>query len=530
MIKSDGSKTVHCYSDEAEAKRLLRALYANVSDADKALPDEVVVAAMDTPDDEGAKGANGLRAVLESIGQIIHNVLSPSVEPMPLVSAIKGRDGETWLLTWTSNSFRDSDGEIFTTKSISDYVERHEQDADKGAVMFWHLKGSEFAKIRWQAVSGRFLVEASVFDKTPIGEAFKEFFAAHPKGHPTIAPMGYGCSHGFYYRKEDRADGVYDWFDKHETSILPWDKAANRHNPQPTMEVIDNMNEHQRAALKEIGGDDLVKLVEETGRQRTKQLEDAGVAYKATEADLSGGLTEGDKATWTTAYVNSLPNSAFLYCEDGADEDKSKRHLPYKNAEGQIDLPHLRNAISRLGQSATGTTSGESWLTEDKRKSLLAKAQRMLAEHNKETIITSEVNSMENEKKEQTGVAPATVLPEPTATVVASNYLTKEEATPAFEALAMQTKALQETLATLTGDLATVAQEVMALKEQLTKAEKARDDLSHSPLASIQAILGMSVVGKKEAIAEPELTRQKPKETKASVTGIDFLDNLINPT
>ncbi len=92
----------------------------------------------------------------------------------------------------------------------------------------------------------------------------------------------------------------------------------------------------------------------------------------------------------------------------------------------------------------------------------------------------------------------------------------------------MQTEALQETLATLTGDLATVAQEVMALKEQLTKAEKARDDLSHSPLASIQAILGMSVVGKKEAIAEPELTRQKPKETKATLplNDMTFLEDL----
>lgn len=95
-----------------------------------------------------------------------------------------------------------------------------------------------------------------------------------------------------------------------------------------------------------------------------------------------------DKATWTQAYVNNLPDSAFLYVESG-DKDgegktvpRSNRHLPYKNAEGAVDLPHLRNAISRLGQPATG--GGEdNWLTEGRRQQLLSRARRILQSQGK---------------------------------------------------------------------------------------------------------------------------------------------------
>lgn len=92
-----------------------------------------------------------------------------------------------------------------------------------------------------------------------------------------------------------------------------------------------------------------------------------------------------EKAKWSTAYVNSLDDSAFLYIEPGGEKDdegktkpRSLRHLPYKNSDGNIDLPHLRNAISRLGQAATG----KNWkgFTAAKRKSLQNKAQKILEE------------------------------------------------------------------------------------------------------------------------------------------------------
>ncbi len=192
----------------------------------------------------------------------------------------EGSDGRTWIMTWTTNAFKDRDNEIFTTKSIEDYVARHEDEDQKGKYQFWHLPGTEFGDILWQGVSGRFLVEAGPFDDTPTGKAFKAFFQAHAKGHPVIAPEGWGCSHGFVYSVPDRRDKVFDWFEKAETSVLPAHKAAN---PYTDMEVLEmgTLSQRQKDALKEIGGEELVDQVERRGQQRTKDLEDAGVAYKA---------------------------------------------------------------------------------------------------------------------------------------------------------------------------------------------------------------------------------------------------------
>ncbi|RLB79582.1 MAG: hypothetical protein DRH17_13565, partial [Deltaproteobacteria bacterium] len=81
-------------------------------------------------------------------------------------------------------------------------------------------------------------------------------------------------------------------------------------------------------------------------------------------------------ARWTTRYKNDLPDSAFLYIEPGGKKDKegktvprSKRHFPYKDANGKIDLPHLRNALARIPQSN---------LPEDVKKRLMEKARRIL--------------------------------------------------------------------------------------------------------------------------------------------------------
>lgn len=75
------------------------------------------------------------------------------------------------------------------------------------------------------------------------------------------------------------------------------------------------------------------------------------------------------KADWDSAYVNALPNSAFLFVDDDG-----KRHLPYKDAEGKVDEAHLDNALSRLGQSATGAN----WPGFDREK-VKAKAEKIKA-------------------------------------------------------------------------------------------------------------------------------------------------------
>lgn len=227
----------------------------------------------------------------DTFGEILAWIKGQAAEPVTLPEepvmlgdkffyTFKGKDGADWLLTFTTNAFEDREKEIFTTKSIDDYVDRHKKEDEKGEYWFWHVPGTKFGNIRWQARVGRFLVEAGTFDNTPIGMAFKEFFRKNPDGHPQIAPMGWGMSHGYWYDATDRQDKVYDWFDKKESTVLPWHVASNMYTG---MEVLNTMamNEQQRDALAAIGGKSLVDAVEQAGEARTKELEESGIAYKA---------------------------------------------------------------------------------------------------------------------------------------------------------------------------------------------------------------------------------------------------------
>jgi HK97 family phage prohead protease len=61
---------------------------------------------------------------------------------------------------------------------------------------------------------------------------------------------------------------------------------------------------------------------------------------------------------WTTAYVNDLPDSAFLYIAPGGTKtdgktDGAHRYFPVYDSSGKLDLPHLRNALARIPQASS---------------------------------------------------------------------------------------------------------------------------------------------------------------------------------
>ncbi|HEX9641825.1 MAG TPA: hypothetical protein VGB13_10995 [Candidatus Krumholzibacteria bacterium] len=76
--------------------------------------------------------------------------------------------------------------------------------------------------------------------------------------------------------------------------------------------------------------------------------------------------TLAENRKWTRAHINDLPDGAFLYIESGGEKDRdgrttprTLRHFPYKDASGRIDLPHLRNALSRIPQSSLPAATRE---------------------------------------------------------------------------------------------------------------------------------------------------------------------------
>lgn len=262
-------------------------------------------------------------------------------EPESGFKTFTAKDGRTWLLIWTTNAFKDRDGEIFTTKSIEEYVERHAEEEDKGEMRFWHIPGSKFAPILWQGMSGRFLVEAGPFDDTYIGNAFKDFFLEHGEKHLAIAPLGWGTSHGFEYIPEDREDKVYDWFEKKESSVLPRSAASNLYNPK--MEVI-RVNEDQLNALKAIGGDELAQTVLDTGESLTKELE-PNVDHKSTNADPDA-KPEADKQPEPASDKDKEPEPK---AEKAESETKAETEVEYMTKE-EVTAGFMALAEAMKGQ------------------------------------------------------------------------------------------------------------------------------------------------------------------------------------
>lgn len=98
-----------------------------------------------------------------------------------------------------------------------------------------------------------------------------------------------------------------------------------------------------------------------------------------------------EKAVWSAAFINELPDSAFLYVESGGEKDesgkttpRSLRHLPYKGPNGEVDLPHLRNALARIPQSN---------LPQDVKDRLTRKAEAILS--------STKAVEIENGKREE---------------------------------------------------------------------------------------------------------------------------------
>jgi hypothetical protein len=266
--------------------------------------------------------------------------------------AFKTLSGDTWWVQFTTNAFRDREHEIFSTKALEAYVERHRNDEKKGEFWYRHIPGTKFGDVRWQAMAGRFLAQAGPFDDTPIGQAFKKFFSAHPDGHEDIAPQGWGTSHGYKYQAPDRRDGIYDWLEIKESTVLPLHIAANIWSPSPFMvRRDDKMNEQEKQELEAIGGNKLVDLVMQAQGVSTK-LEEQQVDFKSVDPIVQ--ITAVAEATEDEA-VKALLLKAAESMTKGKDEDGGEGE-----AEKQADDDDLtREEIAEAMKVVTETLRGE---------------------------------------------------------------------------------------------------------------------------------------------------------------------------
>jgi len=119
--------------------------------------------------------------------------------------------------------------------------------------------------------------------------------------------------------------------------------------------------------------------------------------------DLEMGVEEFGGAKWTRAFINSLPDSSFAYIEpcyrQGKTKDKNARHLPYKDKNGKIDLPHLRNALARVSQIEPICPDTNRQTAINEAMKVLQKAKKEVNMAEEEKVETKEVETVEADFK-----------------------------------------------------------------------------------------------------------------------------------
>jgi len=434
--------------------------------------------------------------------------------------AFKAADGKYWWMQWTTNAFKDREEEMFTTKALEEFVDRHDADETKGEFWFWHIPGAKFADVKWRAMSGRFLVEAGPFNDTEVGQTFQKFFLDNPNGHSDFAKQGWGTSHGYLYNAEDRKDGVYDWLEIKESTVLPFHVASNQFSPSPMILEVHEMNEAQKEALRTIGGAKggrLLELVETLGAQRTKELEEAGVDFKAVDfaKQIRAALNDIDDETVRAQVEKVAAQVGDSYPAPKAkqdEEEEEKKPEKKKDAEENVEEGEKAGDLAKLAKTLR-MLSGKAGKAKDK----LAKvADAMLAASGAKAEEEDEEYPKPKKKKEADEAE-----------------LSVEDVA---QAIGMSYKALDERMAAVLDAVGSLAEHVKAVSDDVEVLKrdddaKIAEKAALTPAASIFSLV-QSAIGAKEAEvkADSELANKGPAETappEQAVTGIPFVDAFI---
>ena len=136
---------------------------------------------------------------------------------------------------------------------------------------------------------------------------------------------------------------------------------------EKTVEVANEETKPAEVALEapkeEIQKEEVIDAPKVSEEAPQEPIEKAKVDETPSEENPNPGLVveDAEKAEWTTEYINTLPNSSFAVIEpaylEGKTEDKNCRHLPFKDENGEVDLPHYRNALARVNQIKPVTDS-----------------------------------------------------------------------------------------------------------------------------------------------------------------------------
>lgn len=310
VIKQGGG-LVACHPDQASAKRHLAALYANEGEGMSAdttiLGHSVALANAEMPNEDGLQW----------------------IEMLP--TAEKARNGE-WYFT-----VEESD--------LGTYAQHIRENADRIPVDYDHGGGSRRLMGGSTRAAGWLTGEAEVRRTEDDEPRLYARVKWTPRARQEITDGEFRfISPEFSFKKREAKTGLLTQAKEFAAATL-----TNR----PFFRQL-------APVLAEQLGDDVLAEVEVQHGELVAELIRAVRDGEAAPTEAAVAAVEAViGAVWSTAFINDLPDSSFLHIESGGEKDsegkttpRSLRHFPYKDAEGKVDLPHLRNAIARAPQAS----------------------------------------------------------------------------------------------------------------------------------------------------------------------------------
>lgn len=273
----------------SSAKYMFDAIYDNIWEDKETSPSEKVnatetamkemVKRMQNPEDN--KGFGDKIKSLIGLGK-------SSEEGLPfrtsLLTITKDTQGNLRWLALFTNKFEDREKEIFSEAAHKEYEAWVDENQRFPSLRIWHLPGTELGLADSVTYADGFMLATGTFYEKSLDVAEK--LASMPD---------LGLSHGFAYMPEDLSDdGVYSHYRTFEISVLPMEHAANSWTAftleSLQKEVAMGLDTKKRPFFVDLLGEERVTAFEATLPQISKDLQQAGVAWK----DLTEALASDE--------------------------------------------------------------------------------------------------------------------------------------------------------------------------------------------------------------------------------------------
>lgn len=270
----------------------------------------------------------------------------------------KDRNGVDRWLSYSSNGFKDREGEIVSTKMLEDAAEYASKTGNYGPLRLFHIPGADIGDCDFSGVQGRFLIESGTFRDDALGQAGKAYLEN--------CSEEIGVSIGFTHPVDALKDGVYHEGIITERSVCPLTMAANPFTSFISYKEAGAMDAIRTSWLTKVLGEDLATEVISKADAASKALE-GQVAFKDNSAVLAAidtlkGVTTTDeqKAAIDTLVLSFAAKADEKKAEDDAvDDEDEKAKATLDSIVSQVSglLAPIGESIKQVSDSVAGLTA-----------------------------------------------------------------------------------------------------------------------------------------------------------------------------